>query len=423
MGRLPLVLALALGTATALARVPPEAQLRKEVGNYYLKERRYELARDAYLAALKLAPDFAEAHYNLGVVYFFRLRDDPRALYHFTRYATLRPRASDLDLVKELTLQALARIEAAERRDYARALEEGTVEALERFVREHPESPYVDDARQKIEALRRYEEALQGWSREAEAAFASALAQGTPEALDRFLARYPDAPQAAEARRLRDLWARQEEQEARAYREALAAGTVEALEGFLASYPRGIHAPDVRSRLERLRAADRAFRIAQKARSIPALETFLQEYPGTPHEPEARELLRALRQEQADRADAAWEAAEAADTPEAYEDFAGAHPGHPMAPEARRRAEALRKQARPSGPPGSVGADWEAARRADTAEAYRSFLQAHPEGEEADAARARLRELEERIEKATEALPRSKREALEKYRRLIQGGE
>ncbi len=390
MGRLlPLVLALALGAATALAQVPPEAQLRKEVGNYYLKERRYEEARDAYLAALKLAPDFAEAHYNLGVVYFFRLRDYPRALYHFTRYATLRPRASDLDLVRELTLQALARIEAAERKDYARALEEGTVEALERFIREHPESPYVRDAQDKIGALRRYEQELQGWNREAEGAFAAALAQGTPEALDRFLARYPDAPQAAEARRLRDLWVRQEEKEALAYREAMAAGTIEALEGFLASYPRGPHAAEVQSRLDRLRAADKAFRIAERARSIPALETFLQEYPGTPHEAEARELLQALQEEQAG--------------------------------EARRRAEAQRKQAPAPELPGSAGADWEAARKADTAEAYRSFLKAHPEGEEADAARARLRELEERIEKAAEALPRSKRQALEKYRRQIQG--
>ncbi len=421
MGRLLLVLALALGAATALAQVPPEARLRKEAGNYYLKERRYEQARDAYLAALKLAPDFAEAHYNLGVVYFFRLRDYPRALYHFSRYATLRPRAPDMDLVKELTLQALARIEAAEREDYARTLEEGTVEALERFIREHPESPYVEDARRKIGALRRYERALQGWNREAEGAYAAALARGTPEALDRFLARYPDAPQAAEARRLRDLWARQQQQEALAYREALAAGTIEALEGFLASYPRGPHAAEAQSRLDRLRAADKAFRIAEKSRSVPALEAFLQEYPGTPHEGEARELLRTLREEQQRKADAAWQAARKADTPQAYEGFAQAHPGHPMAPEARRRAEALRNKARAPEPAGSAGADWEAARKADTAEAYRSFLEAHPEGEEADAARARLRELEERIEKAAQGLPRSKREALERYRRLIQG--
>lgn len=460
-----MVLALAGG---ALAQAP-EARLRKEAGNYYLKKREYEKAKDEYLAALQVDPDYPEAHYNLGVVYFFRLQDYPRALYHFVRYAELQPDASDLDQVRQLTLQALERIEQAEREAYERALAAGTAEALEAFLREHPDSAYREDARKKLEVLRKYQEEKAHWEQEVNAAYQRALVEGRPEALDAFLARYPDAPQAGEARRLREAWAKEQEAERGAYERAQAEGTPEALEAFLAAYPQGRYAIEAQRRLDHLRAAEKAFRIAKEARSVPGLEAFLETYPGTPHEAEARDLLAQLRAEEEARkareaeeaavrareeearrareaeeaarrereavlraqADQAWAEAEAADTAEAYEAFRAAYPDHPMAEEARRRAAVIRERAQAAPAPPAAApaepakavleADWKRAQAADTAEAYRSFLEAHPEGEEAEAARRRLEELDARVEEAEQSLPREKRKALERYRKMLQG--
>ncbi len=449
-----------LSGGVGAAQPPPDAVLRKEAGNYYLKQRAYEKARDEYLASLKVAPDYADAHYNLGVVYFFRLRDYPRALYHFVRYAQLRPDASDLDQVRELVLQALERIEEAERQAYLRALDKGTAEAIETFLEDHPDTVYRADAERKLEILRRYEEERDRWQGEVGAAYQQALARGTPEAMDAFLSRYPDAPQAREARRLRNLWAKEQAAESEAFERAVAEGTPAALERFLKAHPQGRYALQAQRRLDHLAAAEKAFRIAKQSRSIPGLEAFLETYGDTPHQAEARQLLEELRAEEkraqeaaaapapaaeepaADaeeaarrareevlraQADQAWAEAEAADTAEAYEAFRAAYPDHPMAEEARRRAAVLRENAGAEAgtaqepPRASVEEDWSRTQQEDTVEAYRAFLKAHPEGEEAEAARKRLEELETRIQEAEKSLPREKREALERYRKMLQG--
>ncbi len=448
-GGAALFVGLFVWTSAAGARVAPEAALRKRAGNYYLKLRQYEKARDEYLAALQISPDFPEAHYNLGVVYFFRLKDYPRALYHFVRYATLRPDASDLDQVRELVLQALRRIQQAERDAYARALREGTAEALRRYVRRHPDSPYAEDARRKLRALREYEEAKEAWEQESRRAYERAVASGTPEALESFLARYPDSPLADEARRLLELRRERATEAEQAFGEAMDVGTVEALAAFLEKYPDSPHATEAQARLDHLKAARAAFGIAREARSVAALERFLEAYPDVPEAAEAERLLETLRREEGGKGaeeprpsgkgappgppseeggDAAWAEAERAHTPEAYEAFRRRYPDHPMAEEARRRAAALRAEAeappaqsRGAGADVQARADWEAARRADTAEAYRSFLRAHPEGREAEEARRRLEELERRVQQAEGKLSREKRKALERYRRMLQG--
>ncbi len=457
-GGAALLVGLVVWSSGAGARVAPEAVLRKRAGNYYLKLRQYEKARDEYLAALQISPDFPEAHYNLGVVYFFRLKDYPRALYHFVRYATLRPDASDLDQVRELVFQALRRIEQAEREAYAKALREGTPDALERYIRRYPDSPYVEDARRKLRALREYEKAKGAWEQESRRAYERAVAAGTPEAIEVFLARYPDSPQADEARRLLELRRERAAEAERAFRDAMEAGTVEALASFLGAYPDSPHATEAQARLDHLKAARSAFGIAREARSVGALERFLEAYPDVPEAAEAERLLEALRREEqeeerkdnaapphqdtpppsgaraapalpsAGKGDAAWAEAERAHTAQAYETFRRRYPDHPMAEEARRRAAALRTEeenpssrAKGADSDDQTRADWEAARRTDTAEAYRSFLQAHPEGKEAEEARRRLEDLERRVQQAEGKLSRDKRKALERYRRMLQG--
>ncbi len=288
------LLGVCLLATAAPGRPVPEAVVRKEIGNRYLKQRDYRGARNAYLSALQLDPGYADAHYNLGVVYFFRLQDYPRAIYHFTRYARLNPQAPDLDQVRGLTPQALEKIEEAEREAYRKALAEGTPEALEAFVDAHPLSPYVSDAEDKTKRLREYEAERRRHHEAVQRAFETALAQATPEALGRFLASHPDAPQAAEARRLKQQWETRRAQDRAAFEAARADGSIGSLQAFISAHPDSEFAADARAELERLRGGEEAFRIAAEARSPKALERFLTVYPDSPRAPEARALLEEL---------------------------------------------------------------------------------------------------------------------------------
>ena len=74
-----------------------------------------------------------------------------------------------------------------------------------------------------------------------------------------------------------------------------------------------------------------------------------------------------------------WRSTQRADTLEAYETFLDRHPESAYAPVAQRRAADLLEQR-----------DWQIASQADTAEAYRRFLDTHPKGRWAREARIRL---------------------------------
>jgi outer membrane protein assembly factor BamD (BamD/ComL family) len=376
-----------------------------------------------------------------------------------------------MDQVQSLVFQALEKIETTEREDYSIALRKGTVEAIRAFIDTHPGSPYVEDAREKIRLLLRYDEELRRRDQAMKAAFDQALASKTPEAMESFLERYPDASQAAEGRRLKDVWSREKEQDQQAFEEALAEKTTSSLERFLAERPDSPNAPRARAELDRLQAAEKAFDIAAESRSIPAIEVFLATHAGTPLEAEARQLLETLRQEEENRArevakkeaeearlqqeearrkaeaeegarveaeraareaaERRWDEAEQADTPEAYEAFLSRYPEHPRAEEARRRAAALRLSERESPtatppvpesqPREELLRDWSAARQEDSREAYEAFLSRHPEGEQADLARSRLQELESPADPSPQKLPRAKRRALQRYREMLRG--
>lgn len=403
------LVAVLLAAGAALAQPPKETEVRKEAGNHFLKLRQYEAARDQYLAALQLDESYTDAHYNLGVVYFFRLQDYPRALYHFVRYTQLKPDASDLDQVRGLSLQALERIEAAERDAYAKALEEATPEALEAFVAAYPLSPYVPDAREKLRLLREREEGALRERQETQAAYEQALAKATPEAMDHFLSAHPHAPQAEEGRRLRDLWASRRSEDQKALDEALAAQTPAALESFLQERPRSPLAAEAAARLERLKTAEDAYRIAAQARSPAALEVFLAAHPSSSREAEARALLETLGEaaaarEARERVEREFQAAAATRDFAALAAFLAAHPDAPQAAEARRlqaqvdaeravheeeqRLGAEKEEAERSARAANDAA-WNAADRADTAQAYREFRERFPQHPRADEARRR----------------------------------
>lgn len=74
-----------------------------------------------------------------------------------------------------------------------------------------------------------------------------------------------------------------------------------------------------------------------------------------------------------------WRSTQRADTLEAYESFLDRHPQSQYAPVAQRRAADLLEQR-----------DWRIATELDTAESYRSFLDLHPKGRWAREAKVRL---------------------------------
>ena len=64
-------------------------RLYQELGTAYTKAKLFDLAIEAYLAALKFNPNNAEVHYNLGLLYKHYKDDSKKAVYHLEKYLQL----------------------------------------------------------------------------------------------------------------------------------------------------------------------------------------------------------------------------------------------------------------------------------------------------------------------------------------------
>jgi tetratricopeptide (TPR) repeat protein len=65
------------------------AESWNQLGMLYRRSNRLEDAQQAYLEALKAAPDHVDAHWNLAILYDRFLPDPAQALAHYTRYQQL----------------------------------------------------------------------------------------------------------------------------------------------------------------------------------------------------------------------------------------------------------------------------------------------------------------------------------------------
>ena len=74
-----------------------------------------------------------------------------------------------------------------------------------------------------------------------------------------------------------------------------------------------------------------------------------------------------------------WEAARSADTVQAYQRFLASFPDGEFASQAQARVRELQE-----------AEDWQKAMRADTAAAYQEFVTRHPQGRNSDEARIRI---------------------------------
>lgn len=355
---------MALSAMTAFAE-SPEALQRKQAGNEYQKRKDYPAARDQYLEALKIEPDYSDVHYNLGMLYFYRLKDYERALYHLNYYRKMSPGASDTAQVISHIGQAIEQLEAEEREDYKSAVDAGTLDGFEAFIRRHPVGYYSRQAEEEIKKILRYRDERTRLEAEETEAYSNALLTNTTEALNGFLARYPMSTRANEVREKLKILLERMSTEAEAYSRAAHEDSAAALENFLKAYPESMAAPKARDRLNHLKAAEEAFSLARDSGSVAALEKFLEMFPDVPQTEPARGLLVNIKKAKVEKA--ASEEAEKAlkeggdvkappegGTEVRPEEKKGADDGAglttPEEEEMKRRAEA-RKRAQDTAPP------------------------------------------------------------------------
>lgn len=72
----------------------------------YDKTKMYKAEEREYMECLRLDPRDANVHYNLGILYDDKLKDDAKAIKHYQRYLQLRPMGEDSEQVKEWIMHA-----------------------------------------------------------------------------------------------------------------------------------------------------------------------------------------------------------------------------------------------------------------------------------------------------------------------------
>lgn len=88
--------------------MPADAPDKEEALKYHYNlalaydlNHRYKEAVWEYKKALEIAPDDADTHYNLGIVYDDHIKDREKAIFHYHKYLELCPDAEDAATVEE----------------------------------------------------------------------------------------------------------------------------------------------------------------------------------------------------------------------------------------------------------------------------------------------------------------------------------
>lgn len=158
----------------------------------------------------------------------------------------------------------------------------------------------------------------------------------------------------------------------------------------------GQEAEEERRVAEAQAADEAAYTEAQRADTAAAYGDYLATYPDGRHADEARQAAREAAARQAREADeAAYAQAEREDTAVAYGEYLQAYPQGHHVQEARARQATLQEAARQEQEAArraqADDAAYAAAERADTAEGYKEYLQAYPQGRHVAEARRRQR--------------------------------
>ncbi len=89
-----------------------EAQVHYNMGTIFYHQGKHREARDEFRKSVELAPNDANAHFNLAYVAGDYLHDFQTALDHYQMYLYLEPNAQDAPLVQEKILDAQLNIRA-----------------------------------------------------------------------------------------------------------------------------------------------------------------------------------------------------------------------------------------------------------------------------------------------------------------------
>ncbi len=177
---------------------------------------------------------------------------------------------------------AEAKQRSEQERAFATAKRAGTVDAVNKFIFDHPQSHRWDDAhRLRAQLIVQVQEK----------AFALAKRADTVAAIDNFLADYPEGQSADAAHALRaKLIARDQET---AFAAAKRADTVSAIDGFLAGYPQSHRVADAEALRAKLMAREheKAFAAAKRVDTLGAIDGFLADHPQS-HLAGAAQVLR-----------------------------------------------------------------------------------------------------------------------------------
>ncbi len=173
---------------------------------------------------------------------------------------------------------------AGEAEDFAAAGEQGTTDAWQSFLDKYPAGPNADAARAAFDAL---------LVRKAESA------TGNTEEIEVLFKQARTAPGAD---KLFGLW------DEAAWRQAKTMDTIESFRKYLLYFPGGKHTAEARAGTEEV-----VWRLCRQKGDRQSCEEYLNEYPAGAHAQEARELI----------ADSEYQQARQADTIEAYEKFLG----------------------------------------------------------------------------------------------------
>lgn len=76
-----------------------------DLGNLLVEKEDYKNALIKYKKALKLNPNDAWAHHNLGVLYDFYFNDRKKAIYHYKKYLNLKPVKEEAGKIRERVLE------------------------------------------------------------------------------------------------------------------------------------------------------------------------------------------------------------------------------------------------------------------------------------------------------------------------------
>jgi tetratricopeptide (TPR) repeat protein len=100
------------GYRRAIALCPDIPELHFNLGNTFLKLKRWAEAADCYQRTLDLAPDFTDAHFNLGITYYEQTSIEP-AIACYRRACELAPGRADIFYNLGLAYQDGRRLEEA----------------------------------------------------------------------------------------------------------------------------------------------------------------------------------------------------------------------------------------------------------------------------------------------------------------------